>query len=478
MALFGIELVITLIMLSLLHRLSVYYSFAKWIIAYRLIRYWYSRPEKPDKHSKLDTSNNGAHSDDRNFKNDKSRRNRKRLCGNWKRNDKVVSDSDNQQITLEASLLHPYDFMHLHFYREYQWLVDFAVYAFVVYLMSEIHYALVPSSKEMNLSLIWCFLVIAFATKILSSLTGIYFTSNDEAIGERSLCLISGCLFFLLAMIVLIGNESFVEFGLNDAYYAFNSSATKFIENYGLQNIKGVLSQVVFKFILAVWCGLMGAFLIFPGFRLAQMYIHSLSYAKGNIRKQFILHVAFISPLLTILLWVRPVAREYFTEKSWGKRGILMTADSFEIMRIFVILSTMLIRLAVMPWYLQSYLNLAPRKLARLKKEAGRVKDEEVQKLISGVFVYLFVVCLQYVCPLLQCTFIALLSKTFGGYSWLSLFQRAIVSKESPMLSYIFYRGVLGFMSWWLMIVWFISSIIGFIYHSYLSRDTEILIKK
>jgi len=54
-------------------------------------------------------------------------------------------------------------------------------------------------------------------------------------------------------------------------------------------------------------------------------------------------------------------------------------------MRILIILVTMLIRLAVMPWYLQAYLNLAPRKLSRLKKEAGRIKDEDAQKLVRAL---------------------------------------------------------------------------------------------
>lgn len=116
-----------------------------------------------------------------------------------------------------------------------------------------------------------------------------YFEGNDEAIGERSMCIISGCLFFLLAMIVLIGDESFVEFGLNEAYYALNSTTTNYLIQNGLQSVQGVVSQVVFKFWLAVVSGLTGALLIFPGLRLAQMYIDSLSYSEGKPLKQYAL---------------------------------------------------------------------------------------------------------------------------------------------------------------------------------------------
>lgn len=113
-----------------------------------------------------------------------------------------------------------------------------------------------------------------------------YFGANDDAIGERSICIISGCLFFLLSMIVLIDDESFTEFGLHDAYHAFNKSATTYLAENGLQGVQGVFSQIVFKFWLAVCCGLVGAFLIFPGFRLAQMYIDSVSYAAGTKLKR------------------------------------------------------------------------------------------------------------------------------------------------------------------------------------------------
>lgn len=51
--------------------------------------------------------------------------------------------------------------------------------------------------------------------KILFSLTALYF-HGEEPIGERSLCLVSGFSFFVLAMVVLIADENFLEFGLKD----------------------------------------------------------------------------------------------------------------------------------------------------------------------------------------------------------------------------------------------------------------------
>lgn len=96
---------------------------------------------------------------------------------------------------------------------------------------------------------------------------------------------------------------------------------------------------------------------------------------------------------------------------------------------------------------------------------------------VSGVYVYLGVVCLQYLCPLLICFFIALLFKTLGGYSWLSLLPLT-TTPQTLTLGQTAFRGMLGFISWWLSVVWFSSSMVGFIYHSYITRDSEIAVNK
>lgn len=108
---------------------------------------------------------------------------------------------------------------------------------------------------------------------------------------------------------------------------------------------------------------------------------------------------------------------------------------------------------------------------------------------VSGVFYYLCVVCLQYVCPLLLILFTGILMKNMGDYQWTSLFtgqssgqseayqfgssDQFSLKELKAIFNPIFFRGILGYMSWWLSVVWFTTSVIGFIYHSYFSRETE-----
>ena len=134
------------------------------------------------------------------------------------------------------------DLAQLRFYDDYQWLVDFSVYALLVYVVTELYIFLCPAraSAEINLSMVTCLLAAGCAFKSLSTLTGLYFRSgpapatSDEGStssmgGERSLVLMMFSLYLLAAMVALVVDEDFLETGLDRAYESFNTSAAIFL---------------------------------------------------------------------------------------------------------------------------------------------------------------------------------------------------------------------------------------------------------
>ena len=194
------------------------------------------------------------------------------------------------------------------------------------------------------------------------------------------------------------------------------------------------------------------------------------------------MNTAFISPLFLVLLWFKPVSHNYLTEREFYGRGTLMSAHSFEITRIILILVVCGLRVAATPKYLQAYLNLAPQRLAKLKKEAGKIKSDDLKRMVVGVFYYLCVVSLQYLGPIVLIMATSLLWKVLGDYSWLSYVSAPMSSVPMStagsdftlaglreVFTPIAFRGVLGFMTWWQITVWFTSTLIGFSYHSYFS---------
>merc|ERR1719361_2029068 len=66
----------------------------------------------------------------------------------------VPKQNDLQLETTQVTLS---DVVQLRFYSEYQWLLDFALYALLVYFTTEVYISSFPtkSAHEVNLSMVW-----------------------------------------------------------------------------------------------------------------------------------------------------------------------------------------------------------------------------------------------------------------------------------------------------------------------------------
>lgn len=63
-----------------------------------------------------------------------------------------------------------------------------------------------------------------------------------------------------------------------------------------------------------------------------------------------------------------------------------LTSHGFESLRLYTIVIAVLLRLSLMPVYLQAYLNMAYHRLEEQKKEAGRITNTELQKKVRNKF--------------------------------------------------------------------------------------------
>lgn len=134
-------------MLSLFHKFGGRYSFARWLLDGRLVRYLHPTDEQLKEQAGL------AHP--------------KR--GRQKHQDKhlQVKDRFNVPKSLDfpvySAVVTDDELAQLNYYGEYQWLLDFGLGALFVYALCELYYFYLPASQEVNLGLVWCCLVIAFA---------------------------------------------------------------------------------------------------------------------------------------------------------------------------------------------------------------------------------------------------------------------------------------------------------------------------
>ncbi|XP_078054746.1 transmembrane protein 161A [Mustelus asterias] len=483
MGVIGVQLVVSLLMATLMQRLAPHYSIGRWLLCNgSLFRYRHPSDEelralagKPKPKVKRDRRQNGI---------------------TETKPEIVPKDID---LHLEAKPITPLDALVLRYFLDYQWLVDFVLYATLVYMFTEAYYSLLSIRGEVNVGMLWCLLTLAFGIKVLFSLMTHYFKTEEG--GERSVCLTFAFLFVLIAMLVLVVREDYLEFGLEPGFASLYENVSVFLKQHGVDIWPYSVSRLIFKLSLVGLSAFIGACLTFPGLRLAQTHLDALVLTADKPLIQILLYANFLSPVIILLLWVKPITRDFLMNTPLGKEKMeLMSDTTYNTVRLWIIIALCTLRLAMTRYHLQAYLNLAEKWVVQMKKEAGSIPMIDIQRKVSRVFCYLCVVTVQYLGPIILILHSTLLLKVLGDYSWgfypepplvspaLDVDQhsshpavneeddyQAAVSEITATLSTLrcaftplFYRGLFSFLTWWLAACQVVTNLFGLYFHQYL----------
>lgn len=492
----GIQLVVSLLAASIMQRMAPHCSFARWLLCNGSL-FRFKHPSEGElcalagkqmpKQNRRDRRQNGE--------------------------SKPLTVPKDIDLHLEKAPVNVIDALVLRFFLEYQWLVDFAVYAMGIFLFTECYYCVVDASKEVNIGAIWCVLTVFFGLKTLHTLMSHYFRSEEG--GERSVCLAFGFLSLLVAMLVLVVREDYLEFGLESGFASLFDNLEVFAKQQGFADWSIPVTKLTVKLGLAAVCAYVGALLAFPGLRLAQTHLDAVQMHSERPLIQILLHMSFLSPVIILILWVKPIARDFLANAPMGKTSVtLVSSAAFDSMRLWIIVVLCLLRLALTRYHLQAYLNLAQKWVEQMKKEAGRIAAIDIQRKVTRVFCYLTVVTLQYLVPILLILFSTLSLKALGDFSWgfgaeetpgvtpalvmptaapvlpSSLDEdddgaedmeediQATVARLSEtftalrsVLTPLFFRGFFAFLTWWVAACQVISSLFGIYFHQYLMQN-------
>jgi hypothetical protein len=115
-------------MVSLIQKLSPHFSLARWILCSTgLTRYLHPTDDELKTLSGVPKEKGGKNK------------------GGKGRNGHALDNTSstfhiprNLDVTLDVSKITSYDVVHLRYFTEYQWLIDFSVYASFVYMVSEV----------------------------------------------------------------------------------------------------------------------------------------------------------------------------------------------------------------------------------------------------------------------------------------------------------------------------------------------------
>ncbi|XP_069784676.1 transmembrane protein 161A isoform X2 [Narcine bancroftii] len=404
------------------------------------------------------------------------------------------------RLSLEATPIKPLDALVLRYFLEYQWLMDFVMYATLVYSFTEAYYSLLNIQGEVNIGVLWCLLTLVFGIKLLFSLMAHYFKTEEG--GERSVCLTFAFLFLLIAMLVLVVREDYLEFGLEPGFANLYENLQIFCRQLGLESIWPYsVARLVFKLSLVGLSSFIGACLTFPGLRMAQTHLDALKMTADKPLTQVLLYASFLSPVVVLLLWVKPISRDFVINAPFGTEKVQLMSDSaYNTVRLWVILGLCALRLLVTRYHLQAYLNLAEKWVEQMKKDAGYISMVEIQRKISRVFCYLCVITVQYLGPVILLLHCTLLLKVLGDYSW-GLYPEppgvSVIIDASPhssgtapdeeddyrmavsqimaalgalrsVFTPLFYRGLFSFLTWWLAACQVVTNLFGLYFHQYL----------
>ncbi|RXN20400.1 transmembrane protein 161A [Labeo rohita] len=346
----GVQLVVSLLAVSIMQRMAPHLSFARWLLCNGSL-FRFKHPSEGElcalagkqipKTSRRDRRQNG-HGESKPLT--------------------VPKDID---LHLESAPVNVLDALVLRFFVEYQWLIDFAVYTTGIYLFTEGYYSVVD----------------AILRRTLYLLTSHYFRSEEG--GERSVCLAFGFLSLLIAMLVLVVREDYLEFGLEPGFTSLFDNFEVFAKQQGYE-WSVPFTKLSVKLGLAVICAFIGALLAFPGLRLAQTHLDAVQMNSDRPIIQILLHLSFLSPLVIIVMWIKPIARDFLGNAPMGKTSVtLLSSSAFNSVRLWTIVVLCVLRLLLTRYHLQAYLNLAQKWVEQMKKEAGRIAAIDIQRKAS-----------------------------------------------------------------------------------------------
>ena len=460
MAVFGTQLLISMIVSSFLYKLSPYFSLGNWIVTSGLKTYFAPSDAALRQHVTVAG---------------KSKKKGDRDHGEDTRLDPNLTLPKSASIELSSIAVRKVDVCGLHYYPELVWMVDFAVATLAVHVATFVYYRVQPAAaSEYNLSAVWTLVLLTSVLGSLHSMAMIYF--GEEVVGEKSAFLVFTAVFGVSAMGILLIGEDVLEFGLDESYLNLTDKAAAMFANGDSAFVGSYFPRWLFRACLALPATLLSTVLLFPGFRFAETHFDAIKATKNPLAK-LALQLNYISPAVCLGLWIRPLGSAMIAAK--GTVHLYLADVPYETFQVGVVAWTAVLRLLLYRFYLQAYLDVPRKRMEQLKKEEGRITVSELRKRVGSFFSFLPSAAVQYVGPPL------LLLSVCALWAWSSrspdssnrkqeeTAEAAVATggyklKGLDILGLAVYRGCFSFACWWLCFANFVASGFGSAMRRYL----------
>lgn len=459
MAVFGVQLVLTMIVASFLHKIAPYFSLGRRLMTSGLYRYLPPSDQLLRPHIATPATST-------------NRTSRRKAIS---QREKIIASPNSTPAEIIAAINHdPYvldqnlavpksanlklvttplkwsnEVDLLHYANELEFMINLTFAAIVVFCVTSLYFHLRPESvgREYNLSVIWLLLLIGYTIKVLLSLTKVYL--SEELSRQRSIIIVFTTLLFVCSLGVLLIDETTLDFGLEGSHRELTKSISTLLEGILKDAEFRVMPMWSFKILLALFCGFLSMVLIFPGFRFADAHFNVIYHSKAPLYKT-LLHANYIAPMFCLSLWIRPLTQNLIAEKS-TVNVFGWVEISYETFRVVILLGVCILRLLLFRSYLQSYLDTARWKVENLRLEQGRITILNLRKKISNIFFFYAALGVQYIAPYIILLAVTLLMTCASPPTAGAVAEPngGLNAFRSSRFGTSLFRGCIAFICWW-----------------------------
>lgn len=394
MAIFGFQIVISLVVFCFLAKLTKYYSFGRWLLCKGLFHYW------PPTNEEFKTAIKQRYAKESTGKSKKS----SNISKNYQKNGSMTNETSNiaeefpipvdTSIELKLIPLLHRDVLQIKYIDDFFSLVDFISGSIVVFILTEIYLYVIPLIRqndehfnEINLSLFWLLISLILAAGVLTK-----FVREYLKVDEGILCIIFGALSFFLSLCLQYIDEKFFHFSLKETY----GNRTVIYNDENDEEIKYLDRRFLYiVMILSFINAFQSIILFFPAFRFGQLQHLFIIKEKKSQWKTLVVYfltiVNFVFPIFVCLLWVNPIVER-------------LNAEYVLPLRLTSIFICFFLRIILFKAFIQKYLDTAFDRVKTLYEQQQqstsiRITNLSYQRNVTSIFLYLGVVTSQYVLP-------------------------------------------------------------------------------
>ena len=441
MAVFGAQLIITMIVASVVHKLSPYYSFGRWLVTRKLVYFTF-------------VSNHSY-----NVENNPRAKGRKRSTNFHPDN------RGSPAIVLKECSFTYLDLVVMHYSNELKWILDLLIATLVTIIGTAIYFCISPSSliSQMNLSAIWVGFLLFYTYVIMFHLMQIYL---DPKLPKERMSQVLLTIFMIACLvIILVLDNSVFDFKLKDCLNELNTLIEKRF-NLSSGNEAEYIPMWSLKAIIGVLASLIASVLVFPTLNYARLHFETLKSTKSFLWRCF-QNVSFILPLICGSLWIKPSSKISILPIDPDKEDGGIRVDQYKALTILV---CCLSRFFLFRSMMQTYLNRAKDYAGTgSTDEDGNNGEARIKHKITSVFIFYCCSAIQYLGPVILLMMFVFLYTISSGYFKL-LGNNAYNDHDTvvSLMSLSVYRGVFSFLTWWLCFCMFLISSLGSVIHSFL----------